>query len=142
MTSKVLLVDDEVEFTEVLAERLQARGMKVDTAESGETAIEAGKKTYYDAVILDMAMPGMDGIETLKGLLQVNPDFQVIFLTGKATLEKAVEAVKLGALDFLEKPVKFDALLEKIEEAKKRKMGLVEKRRQEKIQGILGKKGW
>ena len=91
-TEKILLVDDEEEFISVLAERMQARGVKVDAVTSGADAVEQVKETFYDAVILDMAMPGMDGIETLKHLLEVNPDLQVIFLTGKATLEKAVEA--------------------------------------------------
>lgn len=139
---KILLVDDEVEFTSVLAERMEARGIKVETAASGAAAVERVKDTYYDAVVLDLAMPGMDGIETLKHLLAVNPDIQVIFLTGKATLEKAVEAVKLGALDFLEKPVKFEALLDKVKDAKEKKILLVEKREAEKIRNILGKKGW
>ncbi len=141
-TEKILLVDDEEEFISVLAERMQARGVKVDAVTSGADAIERAKETFYDAVILDMAMPGMDGIETLKHLLAVNPDLQVIFLTGKATLEKAVEAVKLGALDFLEKPVKFDALLDKIKDAKEKKILLVEKREAERIKNIIGKKGW
>jgi len=142
MTSKILLVDDEVEFTSVLAERMETRGMNVDTADSGSEAISKAEAIYYDAIVLDMAMPEMDGITTLKELLRVNPDLQIIFLTGKATLEKAVKAVKLGALDFLEKPVKLDNLISKIDEAKTKKMALVQKREQEKIKNILGKKGW
>ncbi|MBU0519539.1 response regulator [bacterium] len=142
MTSKILLVDDEVEFTSILAERMETRGMNVDTAESGAEAISKTESTFYDAIVLDMAMPEMDGITTLKELLKINPDLQIIFLTGKATLEKAVEAVKLGALDFLEKPVKLDNLIAKIEQAKTKKMALVAKREEEKIKKILGKKGW
>lgn len=139
---KILLVDDEEEFTRVLAERLEARGLQVHTVASGAEALEKVKEIYYDAIILDMAMPDMDGTETLKHLIKINPDLQIIFLTGHATLEKGIEAVKLGAMDFLEKPVKFDALLEKIEEAKAQKAVLVEKRAQEKMKDILGKKGW
>lgn len=139
---KILLVDDEEEFTRVLAERLEARGLQVQTVASGAEALEKVKAIYYDAIILDMAMPDMDGTETLKQLMKINPDLQVVFLTGHATLEKGIEAVKLGAMDFLEKPVKFDALLEKIKLAKANKAILVEKRAEEKMKKILGRKGW
>jgi len=139
---RVLLVDDEEEFTQALAERLENRGLRVRSVASGAAAIEAVKEIYYDAVILDMAMPDMDGTETLKELLKVNPDIQVIFLAGHATLEKGIEAVKLGAMDFLEKPVKFDPLLKKISQAKANKAILVQKRAEEKMKNIIGKKGW
>lgn len=139
---KILLVDDEEEFTKILAERMATRGLEVDTVASGTEALDQSRQKPYDAVVLDMAMPEMDGIETLKKLLDENPDLQVIFLTGKATLEKGIEAVKLGALDFLEKPVKLEILIEKIKEAKSNKIVLVEKRSEEKIKNILGTKGW
>lgn len=139
---KVLLVDDEEEFTKVLAERMETRGLDVDTVASGAEALKQARDKPYDAVILDMAMPEMDGIETLKRLLDENPDLQVIFLTGKATLQKGIEAVKLGALDFLEKPVKLEILMERIKEAKSNKIVLVEKKNEEKIRSILGTKGW
>ena len=84
--STVLLVDDEEDFVEVLAERLEARGLTVDTAGNGELALEKAGERAFDAIVLDMAMPGMNGIETLPGLLQINPDLQVILLTGRATL--------------------------------------------------------
>lgn len=142
MTERVLLVDDEEEFTSVLSERMEARGLSVETADSGYTALEKAKESMYDAVILDLAMPGMDGIETLKGLLEINPDLQVILLTGQATLQKGVEAVKLGALDFLEKPADIQQLTGKIEEAKTRRMILVEKRNEDAIKQILETKGW
>ena len=74
----VLLVDDEEEFVSTLAERLEMRGLSVDTAGDGETAVEKVAKKAFDAVLLDMAMPGMDGIETLKKLLEINPELQVI----------------------------------------------------------------
>ena len=140
--STVLLVDDEEDFVEVLAERLEARGLTVDTAANGELALEKAGKRPFDAIVLDMAMPGMDGIETLKGLLQINPDLQVILLTGRATLGQAVEAMKLGALDFLEKPVDIDTLVAKIEEAATKRDSLTEKRIEDKMDDIIGKKGW
>ena len=139
---KVLLVDDEKEFTRILSERMETRGLTVVTAKNGPAALKKAKKEQFDAIILDMLMPEMDGIETLKRLLEINPDLQVIMLTGHATLEKGVEAVKLGAMDFLEKPADMDKLLAKINEAKAKKMVLVEKRTEQKIKGILKSKGW
>lgn len=140
--TRVLLVDDEEDFVGVLAERLEVRGLTVDTAENGEVALaKAGKRTF-DAVLLDMAMPGMDGIQTLKALLGINPDLQVILLTGRATLAQAVEAMKLGALDFLEKPVDIETLVTRIEDAATKKSLLVEKRVEEEMTDILKKKGW
>jgi len=140
--STVLLVDDEVDFVEVLAERLEARGLAVDTAENGEVALEKAEKRPFDAILLDMAMPGMDGIQTLKGLLRINPDLQVILLTGRATLGQAVEAMKLGALDLLEKPVEIETLVAKIEEAATKRSSLTEKRIDDKLSDIMRKKGW
>jgi len=139
---RVLLVDDEVEFTQILSQRMESRGVGVDTAASGPEALEKAKAAPYDAIILDLAMPGMDGIETLKRLLEGNPDLQVILLTGYATLEKGVEAVKLGAVDFLEKPAELDKLLEKIHQAQATRMLLVEERAEERMKEILKSKGW
>jgi DNA-binding NtrC family response regulator len=140
--STVLLVDDEEDFVEVLAERLEARGLAVDTAANGELALEKAGKRLFDAIVLDMAMPGMNGIETLQGLLQINPDLQVILLTGRATLGQAVEAMKLGALDFLEKPVDIETLVGKIAEAATKRSSLEEKRIEDKLSDIMRKKGW
>ena len=140
--AKVLLVDDEQEFTEVLSERMKSRGLTVDSATSGGEALDKIKESNYDAIILDLAMPGMDGIETLKKLLKQNPDLQVILLTGHATVDKSVEAVKLGAKDFLEKPADIDKLMAKIKEAKSERMLIVEKKMEEEIQNILKSKGW
>lgn len=139
---KVLLVDDEVDFVEVLADRLRTRGLQTDTAVTGPSAVTMAEQTRYDAIVLDMAMPGMDGIETLERLLELNPDLQVILLTGRATLEQAVTAIKLGALDLLEKPAEFDTLVRKIEDAANRRWSLEEKRIEEKVDDIIRKKGW
>jgi len=141
-TEKVLLVDDEVEFTHILSQRMESRGVGVDTAASGPEALEKVKRTLYDAIFLDLAMPRMDGIETLKRLLESNPDLQVILLTGRATVQKGVEAIKLGAADFLEKPAEIEKLLEKIHQAQARRMLLVEERAEERMKDILKSKGW
>ncbi len=139
---KVLLVDDEVDFVEVLADRLEARGLSVTRAHNGREALEAARGLTFDAIVLDMAMPGMDGIETLEGLLEINPDLQVILLTGKATLEQAATAIRIGALDLLEKPADLDTLVSKIELAATRRWALEEKRIEEKVLDIMRKKGW
>ena len=141
-SNKVLLVDDEKEFLETLAMRLKNRGLKVSAAETGEMAVERVQEESFDAILLDLAMPGMDGIETLKRLRELNPDSQVILLTGQATIKKATEAMRLGALDLLEKPADIELLVEKIEEAATNKIRLTEKRIEEKISDILRKKGW
>ena len=142
MSVKILLVDDEKAFTEVLSERMEARGFSVEIADSGPVAIKKVKEKSYDAIILDLAMPEMDGIDVLKILLNENPDLQIIFLTGHATLEKGIEAVKLGAVDFMEKPVDIDTLLEKVNEAKSKRDLLSEKASENNIKDILKKKGW
>jgi len=139
---KVLLVDDDPEFIEVLSQRMEAREVEVDTATSGPEAVEKASDASYDAIILDLSMPGMDGMETLKRLLKDKPDLQVILLTGYATLEKGIEAVKLGAMDFLEKPAEIQKLMEKIEKAKANKMLLVEEQSEERLKGILKSKSW
>ena len=142
MSIKLLLVDDEKDFTEVLSERMVSRGYTVEIADSGQVAIEKVKKQTFDAIILDLAMPGMDGIEVLKILLKENPDLQIIFLTGHATLEKGIEAVKLGAVEFMEKPVDIDTLIEKVNDAKSKRDLLSEKKSEKDIKEILKKKGW
>lgn len=139
---RVLLVDDEIEFTDVLAERMQSRGFNVDTAGTGREALEMVQERTYDAVILDLQMPELDGMETLKQMRDKNPSLQIILLTGHATVEKGVEAVKLGAMDFLEKPVDIVKLIEKITEASHKRMLLIEQQTDEEIQNILKTKGW
>ncbi|HOT08477.1 MAG TPA: response regulator [Polyangiaceae bacterium] len=140
---KVLLVDDEVEFTSVLAERMQARGLTVDTAASGVEALEKMEGgSRYDVVVLDLAVPGMNGMQTLERLMALNPDMQVILLTGHATLQDGIRAVRMGAREVMEKPADLSELLQKISEAKLDKIMLIEKRMEEQIQEILNAKGW
>ena len=138
----VLLVDDEVDFVEVLAERLEARGLKVETAGDGQAALVKAAERTFDAILLDMAMPKLDGLQTLRGLLKINSDLQVILLTGQATLRQAVEAMKLGALDLMEKPVEIEKLVEKIEDAALKRAKLDDKRIEQRMSDILRKKGW
>lgn len=142
MTEKVLLVDDEQDFLDALSERMRARDMEVTTSRSAADALKKAKKEPYDAIVLDLMMPEMDGLEALQEIKKNNPDLQVILLTGHATVEKGVEAMKLGATDFLEKPADLKTLTEKIKNAHTKKMILVEKQTEEKIKNILAIKGW
>ena len=140
--ARVLLVDDEKEFREVLSERIKILGFDVDTAESGLVAVQKVEQRSYDAIILDLAMPEMDGIETLQKLLEIRKEIQVIVLTGHATVKDGVKAIKLGAVDFIEKPAKIEELAEKIQKAQERTMELFERQLDEKMSDIMKKKGW
>ena len=142
MSDTVLLVDDEVEFVETLAERMRARGLQVDTAHDGVQALQKTAKKRYDAIVLDLAMPGMTGMEVLQKLRQENPDRQIILLSGQGTVQTAVEATKLGAMDFLEKPTEIDVLLEKIRDARTKRLAIDMKRSEEEIADLVRRRGW
>lgn len=142
MAERILLVDDEAEFLKTLSERMRARGLDVSTAESAKDALAKVEKGTYDAVVLDLQMPGMDGLEALRILKEKDPKLQVILLTGHATVEKGVEAMKRGALDLLEKPANIETLRKKIEEASARRLVLVSQEAEDKIRDIIASKGW
>jgi DNA-binding NtrC family response regulator len=117
----VLLVDDEVPFVETMTKRLSKRQLMVLSAYSGREALEKLEKNAVDVVILDVKMPGMDGIETLREVKKAHPLVEVIMLTGHATVETAVEGMRLGAFDYLMKPCEIEELLTKVGEAKEKK---------------------
>ena len=142
MTEKILLVDDEQDFLDALSERMRARGMDVATSSSAEDALVTAEKGNFDAVVLDLRMPGMDGLEALRILKQKDPKLQVILLTGHATVQQSVEAMKQGALDLLEKPADIETLTEKIKQASAQHMVLVSQEAEDKIKHILASKGW
>ena len=142
MTDKVLIVDDEQDFLDVLSGRLSARDMNVTTASSAKDALKKIDAESYDAVVLDLMMPEMDGLETLKIMKEKNPDLQVILLTGHATVEKGIQAMKLGAMDLIEKPADLATIVERIKQAKTEKIILVEKKSEDRIREILTRKGW
>jgi DNA-binding NtrC family response regulator len=142
MAEKVLIVDDEQDFLSIMAERMQNRGMEVVTATSAAEALRKLEEESFDAVLLDLMMPEMGGIEALQVMRKKQPEVQVIFITGHPSVSKGVEAMKLGAMDFLSKPVDLTELTEKIKQAKDSRMILVEKHTQEKIKKILTDKGW
>jgi DNA-binding NtrC family response regulator len=142
MTEKILLIDDEQDFLTVMSERMEARNMQVSTATSAKEGLEKVTAGNFDAVILDLMMPEIDGIETLKLLKEKNPDLAVILLTGHATIKQGIEAMKLGALDLLEKPADLNALTDKIHAAQAQKMLIIEKKNEEMINKIISTKGW
>jgi DNA-binding NtrC family response regulator len=142
MSAKVLLVDDEEEFLDVLGQRMEVRGMEVKTTSSALKALEILEKESFDVIILDLMMPEMDGLEALERIKKNRPELQVILLTGHGTIEKGVEAMRLGAMDFVEKPADLETLATKIEKARARKMILVERKVEEEIRNILIRKSW
>jgi len=121
MKKRILLVDDERDFVEALAERLRNRDFDVTTAFTGEEALERLKEYNFDVAIVDVKMPGLDGIETLRGIKKLKPLTEVLMLTGHGTVETAIEGMKHGAYDFLMKPCEMDTLLKKIGDAYERK---------------------
>lgn len=140
--ARVLLVDDEEMFVEMLGERLEARGLEVTKSFDGEQALEQIRKKDFDVVILDVLMPGKDGVDTLKEIKQLKPLTEVIMLTGHATVDTAIQGMKLGAYDYLLKPTETKDLLEKIEGAYKRKSEQEERIRQAEIEKITRSRGW
>jgi DNA-binding NtrC family response regulator len=118
MSAKVLLVDDEKDFLDIMAERMGARGMDVATAGSAEDALKMVNAESYDAVIMDLMMPEMDGLKALKLFKKLRPDLSIILLTANVPEEKCLEAIKLGAMAVIEKPADLNLLTQKIEEAK------------------------
>ena len=142
LEAKVLLVDDEEEFCNMLSERLENRGLKVNAVQDGLQAVQQAEEQNFDAIVLDLAMPGIDGLETLRRIKKRRPDMEIIMLTGHGTVKSGIEAMKLGAEDFLEKPVDMRVLLEKISEAKHKRMLILEKKTQEELESIIRSKSW
>lgn len=118
---RVLVVDDEKEFLETIIKRLQKRNLYVEGAERGEEAIEKLGKGSFDVVLLDVKMPGMDGVETLREIKRIKPLTEVVMLTGHASVESGIEGMKLGAFDYLMKPMELEQLFEKLKDAYEKK---------------------
>ncbi len=113
----VLLVDDEEEFISALAERLAFRGIKARTAGSGEAALAAIEKDPPQVMVLDLMMPGMSGVDVLQHIRRTHPDIKVILLTGHGSTREGMEGMRLGAFDFLMKPLSIEELVEKLRNA-------------------------
>ncbi len=118
MPEKVLLVDDEKELLEAMAERLRLRGMEVTTTTSPWDALEIMTRETFDAVVMDLMMPELNGLEALKEIKKLRPEIQVVLLSGYATQTMAHEALDRGAVDMLEKPPDIEALCTMIRRGK------------------------
>lgn len=121
MSEKVLIVDDEKDFLDIIAERMRVRGLDVSIATSAEDALKLIEEESYDAVIMDYMMPALDGFKALKLMKANQPEVQIILLTGNVPDEKRFEAKEHGALDVIEKPPDLEALIQKIGKAKKKR---------------------
>jgi len=118
---KVLVVDDEDDFRETIVKRLQGRHLDTTGVASGEEALRIMEQEAFDVVVLDVLMPGMDGIEVLKEMKKRWPLTEVIMLTGHASVESGIQGMQLGAFDYVMKPVPLDELLDKMRQAYERK---------------------
>jgi len=138
--ANVLLVDDEVEFVETFSERLGLRDLEISKAFNGEEALRVLEaKTDIEIVILDVKMPGMDGIETLTEIKKRYPLVEVIMLSGHADVESAIEGMKQGAFDYLMKPCDMDQIIAKVTGAAAKKRQHEEKIIQARIKEITSR---
>ena len=120
---RVLVVDDEEDFRETVVKRLRARKLGAQGAGSGAAALELLKEREFDVMVLDVKMPGMDGIETLRLVKQTRPEVEVIMLTGHASVEFGLKGMQLGAFDYIMKPAPIGELLDTIGQAFRKKCG-------------------
>jgi len=137
----ILLVDDEKDFVEMLALRLNETGEKVTQAYDGQMGLDILKRENIDVVILDIKMPGMDGIQVLREIKSIYPLVEVILLTGHGSAETAVEGMKLGAFDYLLKPADVDELTAKLQGAREKKEAQEERIRKAEVRLLLRKGG-
>ncbi len=142
---RVLLIDDEQTLLEYLSKRLLREGFTVKATFSGEEAIEAASNENYDVAVVDLKMPGIDGVETQKRLKKIQPFLQCIVLTGHGSVETALESGQQNAFKYLLKPIDYENLVETIKEAYKKKTELVNQKFKEQVEEIyrsgLGAKG-
>ena len=135
------MIDDEEDFVEMLALRLTEAGHRVRTAFDGDAGLAALDEAECDVVILDIRMPGKDGITVLKLIKDRHPIVEVILLTGHGTVDTAVDGLKSGAFDYVQKPARFEELLEKLEAARARKMEHEERIRRAEARSLIRQSG-
>ena len=116
---KVLLVDDEEDFVSTLAERLQFRNIPTLVATNGDDAIQVAEAERPSVVVLDVMMPGMGGLDVLRQLKRRHPETQIILLTGRGSTKDGIKGMRLGAFDYLMKPIRIEELIDKMKEALK-----------------------
>ncbi|QQG66922.1 response regulator [Desulfobulbus oligotrophicus] len=124
-TMRVFIVDDEDDFRETIVKRLNARKIRAEGASSGIRALEVLKEKDFDVIVLDVKMPDMDGIETLRHIKKMKPDIEVIMLTGHASVEFGLKGMQLGAFDYVMKPAPLNELLDTIGQAYNKKRGII-----------------
>ena len=117
----VLIVDDEEEFREMTSKRLNKRDIACESAPNGDVALEMVAKKNYDVILLDVKMPGRDGIEILREIKKIAPLTEIVMLTGHASVESGINGIKYGAFDYLMKPIDLEALFEKLNGAYEQK---------------------
>jgi DNA-binding NtrC family response regulator len=122
---RVLIVDDEDDFRETIVKRLNARKIKAEGAASGVKALQVLEDKDFDVIVLDVKMPDMDGIETLRHIKKHKPEIEVIMLTGHASVEFGLKGMQLGAFDYVMKPAPLNELLDTIGQAYNKKRGLL-----------------
>lgn len=120
--ARILIVDDEEAFANNIAKLISKRGYDIKAVYNGQSAIDALDEFDFDVIILDLKMPGLDGLATLKIIKGKKPGVEVIILTGHGSWDSGVDGIQLGAFDFLMKPVRFDDLYEKVRQALQRKL--------------------
>ncbi|MEW6335882.1 MAG: response regulator [Acidobacteriota bacterium] len=129
---RVLVVDDERDFAEALVTRLTRRGYSAAAAFSGPSALVSLGHDPVDVVVLDLKMPGMDGLEVLRQIRHLDPDIRVLVLTGHATVSAGIDGMRLGAADFLQKPVGIELLCTAIDAAAARGAGRTSEKEEKK----------
>lgn len=135
---KALVVDDEEDFLVTLVNRLNRRDIEATGVKSGEEALDLIKKRLYDVVIMDIKMPGgMDGIEALREIKKIQPLAEVILLTGHGSVETSIEGMRLGAFDYLMKPIKIEELIPKMAQAFEKKSSHEQKIRTARIKELM-----
>lgn len=135
--TRILLVDDEVVFTDNMSRLLESRGYHVTAVNSGDAAIRALEEEDFDVMVLDLKMPGMDGLATLREVNKLDLFTETLILTGHGAIDTALEAMKLGAYDYLTKPCEIDDLVSKIRGAWSRKDDEEKKDMQDKVRKIV-----
>ena len=133
---RVLLVDDEENLIEYMSKRLLKQGFTVKAAFSGEAAIKVAESTHFDVAVVDLKMPGMDGVETQHKLKEIQPFLQCIVLTGHGSIESALESGQEDAFNYLLKPVDHDKLVAAIKDAYKKKVEVQDKKFKEQVQEL------
>ncbi|MDZ7698001.1 MAG: response regulator [Deltaproteobacteria bacterium] len=137
-TFRVLVVDDEEDFLETVVKRLEKRGIEAVGVKSGEEALDTMKQKLFDVVVLDIKMPGgMDGIQALREMKRIQPLTEVVLLTGHASVETSIEGMRLGAFDYLLKPIKLEELMAKLGDAFEKKDAHEQKIRKAKIKELV-----